>query len=303
MQNRGAIKFFAIAFALVCLYQLSFTYVTTSVEKDAKAYAVNETAQNLAKELAGDNEILRKYNLDSIAKARENYYLDSISNEVVYNIFIAEYTYKEAKEREINLGLDLKGGMNVVLEVSVGDIIKALSGNSDDPVFKEALALTYQKQKNSNKDFVTLFGEAFQEVDPNAQLASIFLFEFRDKGITTNSTNEEVIAVIRKEAEDAIDRSFQILRTRIDRFGVAQPNIQKLATTGRILIELPGIKDPDRVRKLLQGTAKLEFWETYNFDEVYQYFDEANALLRTEDIDQKEEVTDTEAIETEAQDG
>jgi SecD/SecF fusion protein len=282
MQNRGAIKFFAIAFALVCLYQLSFTFVTSRVEKHAKEYAVNATAQRLADELAGDNEVLRNYYLDSIAKARESYYLDSISNEVVYNIFVDEYTYKEAKEREINLGLDLKGGMNVVLEVSVGDIIKALSGNSDDPVFKEAMAQAYQMQKNSNKDFVTLFGEAFQQVDPNARLASIFLFEFRDKGITTNSTNEEVLAVIRKEANDAIDRSFQILRTRIDRFGVAQPNIQKLAATGRILIELPGIKDPDRVRKLLQGTAKLEFWETYNFDEIYQYFDQANALLRKE---------------------
>lgn len=284
MQNRGAIKFFAIAFALVCLYQLSFTFVTTRAERNAKEYAVNQTAQNLADELAGNDEVLRNYYLDSIAKSRENYYLDSISNLVIYDILIDEYTYKEAKERELNLGLDLKGGMNVVLDVSVGDIIYALSGKSDDPVFKEALALTYQKKKNSNKDFVTLFGESFEEVDPNAQLASIFLFEFRDKGITTNSTNEEVLAVIRSEAEGAIDRSFQILRTRIDRFGVAQPNIQKLATSGRILIELPGIKDPERVRKLLQGTAKLEFWETYKFSEVYQYFDEANARLRAEEI-------------------
>ena len=295
MQNRGAIKFFAIAFALVCLYQLSFTFVTARVEKHAKEYAVNETAQKLAKELAGDNEVLKNYYLDSIAKSRDKYYLDSISNEVVYNIFVAKYTYKEAKEREINLGLDLKGGMNVVLEVSVGEIIKALSGNSDDPVFKKALAQAYKMQRNSNKDFVTLFGEAFQNVDPNARLASIFLFEFRDKGITTNSTNEEVLAVIRKEANDAIDRSFQILRTRIDRFGVAQPNIQKLAATGRILIELPGIKDPDRVRKLLQGTAKLEFWETYNFDEIYQYFDKANALLRKEKpVEDDIATTDTE---------
>ena len=308
MQNRGAIKFFAIAFALVSLYQLSFTYVTGRVEKHAKEYAVNETAQNLAYELAGDNEVLRNYYLDSIAKSRESYYLDSISNVVVYDIFVDDYTYKEAKERELNLGLDLKGGMNVVLEVSVGDIINALSGKSDDPVFKEALALTYQKQRSSNKDFVTLFGESFQEVDPNAQLASIFLFEFRDKGITTNSTNDEVLTVIRSEAEGAIDRSFQILRTRIDRFGVAQPNIQKLATTGRILIELPGIKDPERVRKLLQGTAKLEFWETYKFSEVFQYFDEANAQLRTENIDESttEETTETEeavAETTETADG
>ena len=280
MQNRGAIKFFAIAFALVCLYQLSFTFVTSRVESKAKDYAVNASAQHLADKLSGGNEVLRNYLFDSIAKSRESYYKDSIANIEVYNILVTQFTYKECKEREINLGLDLKGGMNVVLEVSVGDIVKALSGNSDDPVFKEALKRTFIKQKHSTEDFVTLFGEAFNEVDPNARLASIFLYEFKDKGITTNSTNEEVLAVIRTEAEGAIDRSFQILRTRIDRFGVAQPNIQKLATTGRILIELPGIKDPDRVRKLLQGTAKLEFWETYNFDEVYEYFNDANTLLR-----------------------
>ena len=284
MQNRGAIKFFAIAFALVCLYQLSFTFVTSRVEKKAKEYARNEIAVQQANELAGGNKVLETYLMDSIASARETYYLDSISNIVVYDILVTDYTFKDCKEREINLGLDLKGGMNVVLEVSVGDIVNALSGNSQDPVFREAMKLAYQKQKNSGKGFVTLFGESFNEVNPNARLASIFLYEFKDKGITTNSTNEEVLSVIDKEANEAIDRSFQILRTRIDRFGVAQPNIQKLATTGRIAIELPGIKDPQRVRKLLQGTAKLEFWETYNFSDLYTYFDEANATLRTEEI-------------------
>ncbi len=279
MQNKGAIKFFAISFALVCLYQLSFTVATARVEKKAKEYAKNETALQEAKKLAGGNAARETYLLDSIEKARENYYLDSIANEVVYNIGITKYTYKECKEREINLGLDLKGGMNIVLEVSVSDIIDALSGHSEDPTFRKALKKARQMQKNSNKDFVTLFGEAFHEVDPNARLASIFLYEFKDKGITTNSTNDEVLKVIRQEADGAIDRSFQILRTRIDRFGVAQPNIQKLATSGRILIELPGIKDPERVRKLLQGTAKLEFWETYNFSEIHQYFDEANKKL------------------------
>lgn len=282
MQNRGAIKFFAIAFALVCLYQLSFTFVAMRTESKANDYAINESAQQLAKELGRGNETLESFYMDSISRARENYYLDSIANVVVYNIGIDKYTYKDVKEREINLGLDLKGGMNVTLEVSVGDIVNALSGKSQDPVFREAMTLAYEKQKSSGDNFVTLFGEAFTEVDPNARLASIFLYEFKDKGITTNSTNAEVLSVIRTEADGAIDRSFQILRTRIDRFGVAQPNIQKLATTGRILIELPGIKDPERVRKLLQGTAKLEFWETYNFSEVYTYFDDANAKLRTD---------------------
>ncbi len=283
MQNRGAIKFFAIAFALVCLYQLSFTFVASRYEKKAKEYAVNEQAQNMAKKLAGGNELLQKYYLDSLSRVRESYFLDSIANEVVYNIGIDKYTFKEVKARELNLGLDLKGGMNVVLEISVGDIIKALSGNSDNPTFKKALAAAYKAQKNSNKDFVTLFGEEFNKIDPNARLASIFLYEFKDKGITTNSTNEEVMKVIREETDGAIDRTFQILRTRIDRFGVAQPNIQKLATSGRILIELPGIKDPDRVRKLLQGSAKLEFWETYNFNEVINFFSELNNTLRVEE--------------------
>jgi len=283
MQNKGAIKFFAIAFALVCLYQLSFTVVTAHVRKDAKEYAKSNVAMQQAKKLAGGNEARETYLLDSVEKARESYYLDSIANKVVYNIGIAKYTYKEAKQRELNLGLDLKGGMNVVLAVSVSDIINALSGHSDNPVFKKAMKKAHEMQKNSNKDFVTLFGEAFQQIDPNARLASIFLYEFKDKGITTNSTNSEVLAVIRKEANGAIDRSFQILRTRIDRFGVSQPNIQRLATSGRILIELPGIKDPERVRKLLQGTAKLEFWETYDFADINHYFDEANTKLRVEE--------------------
>lgn len=302
MQNRGAIKFFAIAFALVCLYQLSFTFVTSRVEKKAKEYANNEIAINEANKLAKGNKGLETYLMDSISSARETYYLDSISNVVVYDILVTEYTFKDCKEREINLGLDLKGGMNVVLEVSVGDIVNALSGNSQDPVFRQAMTMAYQKQKTSGQGFVSLFGESFNEIDPNARLASIFLYEFKDKGITTNSTNEEVLEVINTEANEAIDRSYQILRTRIDRFGVAQPNIQKLATTGRIAIELPGIKDPDRVRKLLQGTAKLEFWETYSFSELYQYFDQANAELRTEEVID-EETAEADAAKQEETDG
>ncbi len=255
MQNKGAIKALAIVFGLIFLYQLSFTLVTKSVEKKAAKYA------------QGD-------------EAKENYYLDSVSNVNVYNLLVKKYTYRDAKEREINLGLDLKGGMNVTLEVSVKDIVKALAGaNANDPTFMKAMELATERQEKSEGDFVTLFGQAFEEVDPNAKLASIFLFEFKDKGITVNSTNNEVLKVLKEESDGAIDRSYQILRTRIDRFGVAQPNIQKLEGSGRILVELPGIKDPQRVRKLLQGTAQLEFWETYNFSEVYQYFDQANTKL------------------------
>ncbi|MFA8449463.1 MAG: protein translocase subunit SecDF [Bacteroidales bacterium] len=300
MQNRGAIRFFAIAFAAVCLFQLLFTFFASRIEKKAKEYAFSEKTEQLAKELAKGNADLEGYFIDSIAKARETYYLDSVSDKVAMNILIRKYTYKEVKEKEINLGLDLKGGMNVTLEVNAADIIKALSGNSQDPTFNAALAKAKEYQKESQEDYVTLFGEAFKEVDPNAKLASIFLYEFKDKGITPNSTNAEVLKVIRKEANGAFDRTFNILRTRIDRFGVAQPNIQKLSQSGRILVELPGIKEPERVRKLLQGTAQLEFWETYKFNDVFQYFQEANQkLAETEKGNEEVKEIPEEKIDTE----
>ena len=272
---------FAIAFAIVCIFQLSFTYVTGKVERDARHYATAPKAQQMASALAKGDELKENYLLDSIQKERENYYIDSMSNQVVFNILIREYTYKEAKERELNLGLDLKGGMNVTLEVKIGDIVNALSGYSQDPTFREVMRQTYENQRRSTKDFVSLFGETWLQVAPTQSMAAVFnTVELKDK-ISYNSTNEEVLAVIRAETEGAFDRSFNILRTRIDRFGVTQPNVQKLSGTGRILVELPGIKDPARVRKLLQGTAKLEFWETYNLPELISYFVEANNKLRT----------------------
>ncbi len=302
MQSKGAIKFFAIAFALVCLFQLSFTFFSAKVGKDASNYGHSDVTYETAQKMANGDEALETYYVDSISSARTEYYLDSMQNQVVYNILIKEYTFKDVKEREINLGLDLKGGMNVMLEVSIGDIVRALAGpNAVNPIFQEAMALAYQKQRNSQKDFVTLFGEAFEEVDPNAKLASIYnTVELKDE-ISYNSTNAEVLQVIRKETNDAFDRTFNILRTRIDRFGVAQPNIQKLAASNRIAVELPGIKDPARVRKLLQGTAQLEFWETYSYDEIYNYFIDANKKLKTivgtEDIESDEDTGTTETVE------
>ena len=267
MQNKGAIRTIAIIFALIFLYQLSFTLVTKRVEKKAEKFAEAE-----ATKLANGNE--SQFNL--LKDEKETYFLDSVSNTNVYNLLFKKFTYRDAKEREINLGLDLKGGMNVTLEVSVKDIVKALSGDSQDPTFLQAMDLATKRQEESKGDFVTLFGQAFEEVDPNARLASIFLYEFKDKGITVNSSNSDVLKVLKSESDGAIDRSYQILGTRIDRFGVAQPNIQKMENSGRILVELPGIKDPKRVRKLLQGTAQLEFWETYNLSEVQQFFIEAD---------------------------
>lgn len=297
MQNKGAIRFFAIAFALVCLFQLSFTFVARITEKKARTYANSEQAISLAKQLAKGDANQEKRLTDSILEARNRYYLDSVANQSVYNILLRKYTYKECKDREINLGLDLKGGMNVTMEVSVAEVVRGMAGNSNNPVFTKAMKLAQEKQKNSNKDFVTLFGESFKEVDPNAQLSAIFgRMELREK-IRPTSTNDEVLKVIREESSAAFDRTFNILRNRIDRFGVSQPNIQKLATSDRILIELPGIKDPERVRKLLQGSAKLEFWETYKFTDLVGLFSEANKRLASTNLSaDTTAVSDTTAV-------
>ncbi len=254
MQNRGAIRLIAIALTLVCIFQLSFTWITKKVERDAARYA------------QGDPK-------------KEFFYLDSISSEPVYNfLWVRKYTYKECKEREINLGLDLKGGMNVTLEVSVVDILRSMSNYSNDSAFVAAIDMA--RKMPGTEDYVTRFGKAFEQIAPNAKLASIFnTVELRDR-ISFNSTNEEVLKVIRTEAENAIANSFNIIRNRIDRFGVAQPNIQRLEGSGRILVELPGVKEPERVRKLLQGTASLEFWETYENSEVFKYLEEANKRIK-----------------------
>jgi SecD/SecF fusion protein len=255
MQNKAAITILAIALFLVSIYQLSFTFATYKVNKDAKKYA------------KGDLVIQRAYTDSIAALPKEKWsYLG--------------YTFKECEKKQLNLGLDLKGGMNVILEVSIEDVLKSLSNYSTDKTFNEALVKAKQYQKGSQADFLTLFGRAFQEIDPNAKLAAIFgTVELRDR-INFNSTNEQVMKVLDDEVTTAIDNSFNILRTRIDRFGVVQPNITRLSTKGRILIELPGQEDPKRVRELLQGTANLEFWETYENSEVINYLIQANNLLR-----------------------
>ena len=279
MQIKGTIRLFAILLALVCLFQLSFSVVTRVVEKRATNYSKSDYVMNQAADLLNNNKLHDDRVIDSLQSRKYEYFLDSISNENVYNLLVKKYTYAECKEREINLGLDLKGGMNVMMEVAVVDVIEALSGDSQDPTFRQAIAMATEKQKNSQSDYLSLFYESYKEIDPSAQLAGIFAYEFKNQGITTTSTNDEVMKVLRKEVDGAIDRSYEILRQRIDRFGVAQPNIQRISGTGRILIELPGVKDPERVRKLLQGTASLEFWETYKFSEIYTTFIEANSRL------------------------
>ncbi len=279
MQNRGAILTLAILLAAVCLYQLSFTWKSQQIKNDAIEYAQG----NPDKEFA---------------------YLDSMKSEVVYNFLgVKKYTFKDVRELEMNLGLDLKGGMNVTLEVEVKDIIRAMSNYSTDETFQKALARADQLKKASQDDYVTLFGRAFNEIDPNAKLASVFnTLELRDK-INFNTTNADVLKIISTETDAAIDNAFNILRTRIDRFGVAQPNIQQLQTRGRILVELPGVKDQNRVRNLLQGTANLEFWETYENQELYQYMLQANAkIAELEAASAKTETTEAATEETKAAD-
>lgn len=279
MQNKGTIKFFGIAFALVCVYSLSFTLCTRQIEKNAKSFAINDQVTAEAKKLANGDPQKEKFYVDSLSKIRETYFLDSMSNEVVYNVLVRKYTYRECKSREINLGLDLKGGMNVTLEISIPDILITLAGkNAIDPMFQQAFAKATERSKTTQTDFITLFGQAFKDVAPNGRLASYFAFNLPER-VKTNSTNEEVLTVLKDETSAAVDRTFQILRTRIDRFGVAQPNIQKLSQSGRILVELPGIKEPERVRKLLQGTANLEFWKTYELNEIYPALEEANKKI------------------------
>ena len=263
MQNRNFIKIVAVVFALICLYQLSFTWVADGVESDAIEYA----------ESYNENE----------REAKVKQYLDSINSEEVYDIFIAQYTYADCKQRELNLGLDLKGGMNVTLEVMVVDVLKALSNNSSDELFNTSIQNALKAQENSQDDFVTLFGIEYEKLSPNNGLAVIFTSQLKDK-VKINATNNQVIDVLKLEVEDAISRSFNILRSRIDRFGVTQPNIQRLETAGRILVELPGIKDPERARKLLQSTAQLEFWETYEYSELFQSLENVNTYLRETNV-------------------
>ena len=293
MQSKGAIRFVAILLLLASLWQLSFTLVANRQENKAEKYAeakaqaaMNSTA--FSKVAEAD----KAFYLDSIRKDENRRYIDSISSEKIY----FGYTYKDIQSKAINLGLDLKGGMNVMLQVQLEDLVKALADGDTTPEFTNALALAKERSVDSRNDFITLFAEAWEETANGMPLAQIFgTYEMRDK-ISPESTDAEVIEVIRAESESAISNSFNVLRNRIDRFGVTQPNIQKLGNSGRILVELPGVKEPERVRKLLQGTASLEFWATYTNEEIEGYLGEANNML-AQILEVEETVTETETAE------
>ncbi|MCZ2516440.1 protein translocase subunit SecDF [Bacteroides fragilis] len=253
MQNKGFVKVFAVLLTLVCVFYLSFSFVTRHYTNKAKEFA------------KGDVKV-------------EQDYLDSLSNEKVW---LGNYTLKQCREMEISLGLDLKGGMNVILEVSVPDVIKALADNKPDEAFNKALAEAAKQATTSQDDVITLFIKEYHKVAPGAKLSELFATQQLKDKVNQKSSDAEVEKVLREEVKAAVTNSYNVLRTRIDRFGVVQPNIQSLEDKmGRIMVELPGIKEPERVRKLLQGSANLEFWETYNAREVAPYLQAADSKLR-----------------------
>jgi SecD/SecF fusion protein len=277
MQAKGFIKFVAALCFLASIWMLSFTFVTRHIEKEAREAA---TDSNGIVDEVKEAEILQ-------AKRNETVWLG--------------YTYKECKDKELSLGLDLKGGMNVTMEISIPDVLKALSNQSSDQTFVKALELAQTKQKSSTADFLTLFEESWNETESDARMSRVFgTYDFRDR-IKPESTNSEVIAVLRAESESAIANSFNVLRSRIDHFGVTSPNIQRIGNSGRILVELPGIKEPERVRKLLQGTANLEFWETYENSEIIGILQQANTVIKEiQDAEAASKIDSTQQIDSDS---
>jgi SecD/SecF fusion protein len=263
MQNKGLIKFFAILFALVSIYQLSFTFVASKVKNDAKSFA------------NGDSE-------------KEVKYLDSIGKESVFNLGFTNFTFNEVSDKQINKGLDLEGGINVILQISVKDILKGLSNNSKNPVFNKSLADATANQKG-NQTYLDAFYDAFEANSKGTvKLASPDIFANRslqgEGGVDFQMSDADVKKVISRKVDESVESAFGVLRKRIDKFGVTQPNIQKLGESGRILVELPGAKDVDRIKKLLQSTAQLEFWETYKIDEIGNFLMAANETLKKTEI-------------------
>lgn len=272
MQNKGFIQFLVVLMALASLWSLSHTFVTRKVENDAKAFANGDAA-------------------------KERAYLDSIGDKNVFGNY-TYFTYNDSKRQQLNLGLDLKGGMNVTLEVSVPKLLKALANNTDDANFNLAIENARKTQQASNANFIDIFYAEFKKLDPNVALASPRYFGHKDQtSITNKSTNEEVVAILKQEAESSIERSFEVLNSRIDQFGVTQPNIQRLQGKDRILVELPGVTDPERVRNLLGSTAKLEFYETYNMTTVVDEFMKADVeLARLKKTSGSAETLDTNVV-------
>ncbi|MBS9524363.1 protein translocase subunit SecDF [Litoribacter alkaliphilus] len=262
MRNKGVIVFLTVIITALCLYYLSFTFISNRVQRDAEAYATD--------------------NVGNVDFSKKQSYLDSVWRLPVYRFLGAEFTYKEVKETELGLGLDLQGGMHVTLEVSPVEIVRGLSGNSKDATFNQAVETAQERAKTSNEKFVDIFYDAWKEKAGDRKLNSVFATAANRGRISLETSDAEVLKLIDNEVENAIERSFNILRTRVDRFGTAQPNIQRIQSSGRIQIELPGVDNPERVRNLLQGVAKLQFWEVAEINEFGDAIERANAILVAE---------------------
>ena len=267
MQNKGFVKVFAVLLALVCIFYLSFSFVVSHYEGKAAKIAAVE------------------------GEAAGQHYLDSLQNEPVY---FGAWSLKKCREMGIGLGLDLKGGMNVILEVSVPDVVKALADHKEDANFNQAVAQAAQEVKEGQGDFITLFVKDYKALAPNSSLSELFATQQLRGKVSTKSTDREVEGVLREEVKAAIENSFNVIRTRIDRFGVVQPNIQALeGQEGRIMVELPGVKEPERVRKLLQGSANLEFWETYTTTEAVPFLVSLDSKLAAAGVEDSEAASDS----------
>ena len=286
MQNKGLVKLFALLFGLVSIYQLSFTFKANQIEDEAKQYAINKIAET-------------ETDYDSKRSIERLNYLDSLKTQEVFNIGVAAYNYDEVKEKAMNLGLDLKGGINVILQISVKDILVGLANESKDPNFRKALSDAEELQKDSQNTYLEDFFVAFETIDAEAKLASPDIFANRTLSdeITFNMTNDEVKPILSAKIDESIISAFEVLRKRIDKFGVTQPNIQRIGTSGRILVELPGAKEVERVKGLLQSTAQLEFWDAYKGDEFGNFLFQANEVLKEVVKTSTEEETTTETDE------
>ncbi len=269
MQNKGLVKLFAVLFGLVSLYQLSFTFKANSIENEAEEIAINKIAET-------EDDYRAKRSQEEAS------YLQSIATDTVFNIGIAKFTYNEVKQKAMNLGLDLKGGINVILQVSVKDILKGLANNTSDPVFNKALEDASELQKNSQNTYLQDFFTAFDKIKGDTKLASpdIFYTKELDGEIDGSMSDDEVKGIIETKIDESIVSAFEVLRKRIDEFGVTSPNIQRLGTSGRILVELPGVKDVERAKSLLQSTAQLEFWDAYKGEMFYQFLGQADTVLK-----------------------
>lgn len=280
MDLKGIIKLFTVILAVVCVYELSFTFVSRSVESKADSFAEKGIPTVKPTGLSAEAMVAYEDSIENVRKLHRRFFLDSMQNQTVYNLGIIKYTYKECNEKQIRLGLDLKGGMSLVLEISEDDVLRKMSENNKDAAFNEAIRQAKAQQATSGTDFMTLFASSYKQVAPNGKLAAIFAsLPKYQKTLNFSSTNDDVLKVINAQMKESVTNTFNTLKTRIDQFGVASPTITLQSNTGRIILELPGVDDPSRIRRILQQTAQLEFWDTYENEELINYLVEADKAL------------------------